>query len=100
VAAITRLDTAVVAMEACGGAHDLARRLSEHGRPVKLLVAADVRAFVRGQKNDYNDAQAIAEAAVRPTVRTVGIKTVAQQDVQLLHRTRQRLIAQRTALIN
>jgi transposase len=87
-------------MEACGGAHDLARRLREHGQPVKLLVAADVRPFVRGQKNDYNDAQAIAEAAVRPTVRTVAIKTIEQQDIQLLHRMRQRLVAQRTALIN
>jgi transposase len=100
IAAVARLDADQIAMEACGGAHDLARRLSAQGRAVKLLVAADVRAFVRGQKNDYNDAQAIAEAAARPTVRTVGIKSVEQQDVQLLHRMRQRLVHQRTALIN
>jgi transposase len=100
ISAVTRLDADVVSMAACGGAHDLARRLREHGQPVKLLVAADVRPFVRGQKNDYNDAQAIAEAAVRPTVRTVAIKTIEQQDIQLLHRMRQRLVAQRTALIN
>lgn len=99
-AAVARLDSPCVAMEACGGAHDLARRLRAQGRAVRLLVPADVRAFVRGQKNDYNDAQAIAEAALRPTVRTVGVKSVAQQDVQLLHRVRGRLVRQRTALIN
>ncbi|MFT3790915.1 MAG: IS110 family transposase [Rudaea sp.] len=100
VAALVKLDAQCFAMEACGGAHDLARRLRGLGREVRLLVPADVRAFVRTQKNDYNDAQAIAEAALRPTVRTVPIKSVEQQDVQLLHRARQRLVRQRTALIN
>lgn len=97
---LLRLDAELIAMEACSGAHDLARRLAEQGRSVRLLVAADVRAFVRGQKNDYNDAQAIAEAALRPTVRTVGVKTMEQQDIQMLHRMRSRLVQQRTALIN
>lgn len=99
-AALLRLDAELIAIEACGGAHQIARQLVAQGRSVHLLVAADVRAFVRGQKNDYNDAQAIAEAALRPTVRTVGIKTIEQQDVQLMHRMRSRLVAQRTALIN
>ena len=97
---LLRLDVEAIAMEACAGAHDRARRLAEQGRCVRLLVAADVRAFVRGQKNDYNDAQAIAEAALPPTVRTVGVKTIEQQDIQMLHRMRSRLVQQRTALIN
>jgi transposase len=88
------------AMEACGGAHELARRLRAAGREVRLIVPADVRPFVRTQKNDYKDAQAIAEASLRPTVRTVPIKSVEQQDVQLIHRARQRLVRQRTAVIN
>ena len=88
------------AMEACGGAHELARRLRDAGREVRLIVPADVRPFVRTQKNDYNDAQAIAEASLRATVRTVPIKSVEQQDVQLMHRARQRLVRQRTAVIN
>lgn len=100
VAAALQLDAPLIAMEACGGAHELARRLAGQGRQVRLLVAADVRPFVRRQKNDSNDAQAIAEAALRPTVRTVGIKSVEQQDAQLLHRVRARLVKQRTALIN
>ena len=58
---LLQLDTDLIAMEACPGAHHLGRCLSEQGRTVHLLVAADVRAFVRGHKNDYNDAQAIAE---------------------------------------
>jgi transposase len=97
---LLRLDVEAIAMEACAGAHDRARRLAEQGRCVRLLVAADVRALVRGQKNDYNDAQAIAEAALPPTVRTVGVKTIEQQDIQMLHRMRSRLVQQRTALIN
>ena len=97
---LLQLDADLIAMEACPGAHHLGRCLSEQGRAVHLLVAADVRAFVRGHKNDYNDAQAIAEAAVRPTVRTVPIKSIEQQDVQMLHRLRARLVRQRTALIN
>ncbi len=64
------------------------------------MVPADVRAFVRTQKNDYNDAQGVAEASLRPTVRTVPIKCVEQQDVQLIHRTRRRLVEQRTVLID
>jgi len=69
-AAVARLDLPSVAMEACGSAHDLARRLCAQSRAVRLLVPADVRAFVRGQKNDYNDAPGDrggrAEAAPRP----------------------------------
>ena len=99
-AALVQCDAQRFAFEACGGAHDLARRLSAEGREVRLLVPADVRAFVRTQKNDYNDAQAVAEAALRPTVRTVPVKSVEQQDVQLIHRARRRLVEQRTALIN
>lgn len=100
VRALSTVATDLIAMEACAGSHTLARRLKGLGCKVTLLVPADVRPFVRNQKNDYNDAQAIAEAALRPTVRTVPIKSIEQQDVQLLHRARSQLVGQRTALIN
>jgi transposase len=89
-----------VGMEACGGAHYWARELAALGHDVKLLPARFVKAFVRGNKNDYNDALAIAEAATRPEVRAVAIKSVAQQDVQALHRLRAHCVASRTALMN
>jgi len=89
-----------VGMEACGGAHYWARELAALGQDVKLLPARFVKAFVRGNKNDYNDALAIAEAATRPEVRAVAIKSVAQQDVQALHRLRAHCVASRTALSN
>lgn len=89
-----------VGMEACGGAHYWARELAALGHEVKLLPARFVKAFVRGNKNDYNDALAIAEAATRPEVRAVAIKSVAQQDVQALHRLRAHCVASRTALSN
>lgn len=89
-----------VGMEACGGAHYWARKLEALGHEVKLLPARFVKAFVRGNKNDYNDALAIAEAATRPEVRGVAVKTVAQQDVQALHRLRAQCVATRTALAN
>jgi transposase len=89
-----------VGMEACGGAHYWARELAALGHDVKLLPARFVKAFVRGNKNDYNDALAIAEAASRPEVRAVAVKSIAQQDVQALHRLRAHCVASRTALSN
>jgi transposase len=94
------LTPCLVGMEACASAHYWARRLQAQGHTVRLLPPQYVKPFVRGNKNDYNDALAIAEAVVRPAMRFAAVKTVAQQDVQALHRLRERRIAERTALCN
>jgi len=90
----------VVAMEACCGAHHLGRLLAAQGHKVRLMSPEYVRPYVKAQKNDDRDAEAIAEAATRPTMRFVALKTAAQLDVQVLHRVRDRLVSQRTALTN
>lgn len=90
----------VVAMEACCGAHHLGRLLAAQGHEVRLMSPEYVRPYVKAQKNDDRDAEAIAEAATRPTMRFVALKTEEQLDVQVLHRVRDRLVGQRTALIN
>lgn len=89
-----------MAMEACCGAHHLGRVFGGQGHEVRLMSPAYVRLYVKAQKNDDRDAEAIAEAATRPTMRFVPVKSVAQSDVQALHRARERLVAERTALIN
>jgi len=89
-----------VAMEACYSSHHWARCFEAMGHTVKLLPAQHVAPFVRGNKSDHNDALAIAEAARRPHIRPVPIKSVEQQDIQALHRMRERYVAQRTGLIN
>src|SRR4051794_33051811 len=90
----------VVAMEACCGAHYLGRLLTGRGLEVRLMSPEYVRPYVKAQKNDDRDAEAIAEAASRPTMRFVALKTEAQLDVQVLHRVRDRLVGQRTSLMN
>ena len=90
----------VVAMEACPGAHHWGRIFQEAGHHVRLIHPRFVKPFVRGAKNDAVDAEAIFEAASRPTMRFVPVKTLAQQDLQAPHRIRERLVVQRTALIN
>jgi transposase len=95
-----RLETCTVAMEACCGAHHLGRQLVAQGHVVRLMSPAYVQPYVKAQKNDERDAEAIAEAATRPTMRYVEIKSEAQLEVQSLHRIRARLVAERTALIN
>ena len=90
----------VVAMEACCGAHHLGRLLSAQGHEVRLMSPEYVRPYVKAQKNDDRDAEAIAEASLRPTMRFVPVKSEVQSDLQSLHRARERLIAERTALIN
>ena len=90
----------VVGMEACASAHYWARELRALGHEVRLLPAQHVKAYVRGNKNDYNDARAIAEAAGRADLRAVGVKTVEQQDVQALYRMRAARVKERTALCN
>ena len=97
---ITTLPPAVIGMEACGGAHDWARRFREHGHEVHLMPPQFVKPYVKANKNDMRDAEAMAEAVTRPTMRFVPIKSVAQQDIQALHRVRTRLLKARTALIH
>jgi transposase len=94
------LPTCVMAMEACCGAHHLGRLLEAQGHQVRLMSPEYVRPYVKAGKNDDRDAEAIAEAATRPTMRFVELKTEGQLDMQSLHRARDRLVGERTALIN
>src|SRR4051794_41829604 len=87
-------------MEACGGSHFLGRALREQGHDVRLMPAQYVKPYVKTNKNDFIDAEAIAEAVQRPTMRFVPIKTDDQLDLQALHRVRDRLVERRTCLIN
>jgi transposase len=90
----------VVGMEACVGAHHLSRRLKALGHDARLMPAKYVRPYSKGQKNDFRDAEAIAEAVQRPTMKFVATKTAGQLDLQALHRVRERLVSQRTGIIN
>lgn len=90
----------VVAMEACYSSHYWGRTFESMGHTVKLLPAQFVKPFVRGHKSDRNDAVAIAEASQRPNITPVPVKTLEQQDIQVLHRMRDRYIARRTGLVN
>jgi len=94
------LERCRVGLEACAGAHYWGRELQALGFEVKLLPARYVKAFVRGNKNDYNDALAIAEAVVKAEMRCAPVKTPAQQDIQALHRLRKGCVEARTALCN
>ena len=94
------LEPCLIAMEACGGANYWSRKLIQQGHQVKQIAPQYVKAFLKGNKNDYNDAEAIAEAAQRPTMRFVPIKSIEQQDVQNIHRQRERIKKERTALVN
>jgi transposase len=90
----------LIGMEACVGAHHLARKLVALGHDARLMPAKYVRPYSKGQKNDFKDAEAIAEAVQRPTMRFVAIKSTEQLDLQALHRIRDRLVSQRTGVIN
>lgn len=89
-----------MAMEACCGAHHMGRTLAALGHQVRLMSPEYVRPYVKAQKNDDRDAEAIAEAATRPTMRFVELKTEEQLDIQTLHRVRDRLVGERTSLTN
>lgn len=95
-----QLEPCLIAMEACGSANYWAREMQALGHEVKLIAPQYVKPYVKGNKNDYNDAEAIAEAVQRPTMRFVPIKSVEQQDIQNLHRQRERIKKARTALGN
>jgi len=104
--AFTRtMPACTVAMEACCGAHHLGRLLRSQGHTVqghtvRMMSPEYVRPYVKAQNNDDRDAEAIAEAATRPTMRFVELKSAEQLDMQTLHRVRDRLVGERTALIN
>jgi transposase len=90
----------LVGMEACVGAHHLSRKLNSLGHDTRLMPAKYVRPYSKGQKNDFRDAEAIAEAVQRPTMKFVATKTADQPDLQALHRVRERLVSRRTGVIN
>jgi transposase len=90
----------LIGMEACVGAHHLSRKLKALGHDARLMPARYVRPYSKGQKNDFRDAEAIAEAVQRPTMRFVATKTADQLDLQAMHRVRERLVSQRTGIIN
>jgi len=89
----------LIGMEACPGSQHLARKFEEYGHQVKLMPAQFVKPYVKSNKNDFNDAAAIAEAVRRPTMRFVTTKTAEQHDLQALHRVRERLVRSRTGII-
>lgn len=97
---VTSLPPCVIGMEACASAHHWGRAFEQCGHTVKLMSAKYVKPYVKTNKNDCRDAEAICEAVSRPTMRFVAIKTVDQADLQAVHRSRSLLIKTRTALIN
>jgi transposase len=99
-ALLAKLPTCIVAMEACCGAHFVGRAGQAHGHQVRLMPPEYVRPYVKAQKNDDRDAEAIAEAATRPTMRFVPLKAEGPLDMQALHRARDRLVAERTAAVS
>jgi transposase len=97
---IAHLPPCTIVMEACASTYHWARQFQRYAHSVKLISPQYVKPFVKGNKTDVNDAQAIAEAARRPDMRFVPLKSIEQQDIQLLHRIRERLMQQRTAVSN
>ncbi|GAA5204848.1 MULTISPECIES: IS110 family transposase [Bacteria] len=96
----SKLSSCKMAMEACCGAHHMGRALVALGHEVRMMSPEYVRPYVKAQKNDDRDAEAIAEAATRPTMRFVELKSEEQLDIQTLHRVRDRLVGERTSLTN
>jgi transposase len=99
-ARLANMPPCLIGMEACVGAHHLSRKLKELGHDARLMPAKYVRPYSKGQKNDFRDAEAIAEAVQRPTMKFVATKTADQLDLQALHRVRERLVSKRTGIIN
>jgi transposase len=99
-ARLANIPPCLIGMEACVGAHHLSRKLASLGHDARLMPAKYVRPYSKGQKNDFRDAEAIAEAVQRPTMKFVATKTAEQLDLQALHRVRERLVSQRTGIIN
>src|SRR3974390_1991584 len=99
-ARLANMPAFLIGMEACVGSHHLSRKLKALGHDARLMPAKYVRPYSKGQKNDFRDAEAIAEAVQRPTMKFVATKTADQLDLQALHRVRERLVGQRTGVIN
>jgi transposase len=99
-ARLANLPPCLIGLEACVGAHHLSRKLQALGHQARLMPAKYVHPYSKGQKNDYRDAEAIAEAVQRPTMKFVVTKTTDQLDLQALHRVRERFVGQRTGIIN
>src|ERR1700757_1726581 len=99
-ARLAAMTPCLIGMEACVGAPPLSRKLQALGHDARLMPAKYMRAYNKGQKNDFRDAEAIAEAVQRPTMKFVATKTADQLDLQALHRVRERLVSQRTGIIN
>jgi transposase len=97
---LANIPPCLIGMEACAGAHHIGRQLQALGHDVRLIPAQYVKPFLKGHKNDYRDAEAIAEAVQRPTMSFVAIKTPEQLDLLALHRVRSRLVSQRTGVTN
>jgi transposase len=97
---LANMPPCLIGMETCVGAHHLSRKLQALGHDARLMPAKYVRPYSKGQKNDFNDAEAIAEAVQRPTMKFVATKTGEQLDLQALHRVRERLVSQRTGIVN
>ena len=97
---LANIPRCLIGMEACSGSHHIGRQLQAAGHDVRLIPAQYVKPFLKGHKNDYRDAEAIAEAVQRPTMHFVAIKTPEQLDLLALHRVRSRLVGQRTGVIN
>src|SRR3954453_2265244 len=97
---LANLRPCLIGMEACVGAHHLRRKLQMLGHDARLMPAKYMRPYSKGQKNDFRDAEAIAEAVQRPTMKFVATKTAEQLDLQAMHRVRERLVSQRTGIIN
>ena len=97
---VANIPGCTIVMEACGGANHWCRQFKKYGHEVKLISPQYVKAFVKTNKNDSNDAEAIAEAAMRPSMYFVSPKSIEQQDIQIIHRIRERFIKQRTGLAN
>lgn len=99
-ATFDKLPRCIVGLEACLSAHFVSRALRKLGFEPRIIPAKYTKPFVKGQKNDYNDAEGIAEAALRPNLKCVSEKSQDQLDLQALHRVRSRLVSRRTATIN
>jgi transposase len=97
---LANMPPCLIEMEACVGAHHLSRRLKTLGHDARLMPAKYVRPYSKGQKNDFRDGEAIAEAVQRPTMKFIATKTAEQLDLQALHRVREQPVSQRTGIIN
>ncbi len=96
----SKLKPCLIGLEACGSAHYWSRELAKLGHTVRLMSPQHVKPYIKGNKNDANDAAGICEAVTRPSMKFVGAKSIEQQDILMLHRIRSQKVKHKTALIN